>query len=207
MGAAAQVDRAEDRDVRVLITGAAGHIGEVARAPSCWRCEHETRAVSTSSQRRRLLGRVRHRRLRGPGGRRRGGVRASTPSSISPASPARRSCRDPAAGTWSARLRCWTPWSSTTYAGWSIASSNHAVGMTPRPESGAVGVDIPPRPDTLLRRRQGRRARPCSACTPTGTASPAWRCGSGASARRPRCAATSRPGSRTTTAPRWSRPR
>ena len=30
-----------------------------------------------------------------------------------------------------------------------FASSNHAVGMTPRPPSGVVGVDIPPRPDTF----------------------------------------------------------
>ncbi len=29
------------------------------------------------------------------------------------------------------------------------ASSNHAVGMTPRPASGAVSVDTPPRPDTF----------------------------------------------------------
>ena len=30
-----------------------------------------------------------------------------------------------------------------------FASSNHAVGMTPRPPSGVVGVDIPPRPDSF----------------------------------------------------------
>ena len=29
------------------------------------------------------------------------------------------------------------------------ASSNHAVGMTPRPVTGSVGVDTPPRPDTF----------------------------------------------------------
>jgi uronate dehydrogenase len=30
-----------------------------------------------------------------------------------------------------------------------FASSNHAVGMTPRPSSGLLGADVPPRPDTF----------------------------------------------------------
>ncbi|MEJ7690034.1 MAG: hypothetical protein WKF76_06160 [Nocardioidaceae bacterium] len=63
------------------------------------------------------------------------------------------------------------------------ASSNHAVGMTPRTDLLPTSTSRPA--GHVLRRGQGRCARRCSACTPTGTASPASPCRIGSFLERP----------------------
>ena len=84
------------------------------------------------------------------------------------------------------------------------ASSNHAVGRTPRTD--LLTTDVRPRPDTFygVPRSPPRR---CSACTSTGTASTRWRCASGRSCRSPRPGVACPPGSPTTTPSGWSTPR
>ncbi len=83
----------------------------------------------------------------------------------------------------SPRPRCSTRWSRHGVTRIVYAGSNHAVGRTPRPADGLLTVDVRPRPDTLLRRRQGRRRGAAAACTSTATASTRCPPGSAASCR------------------------
>ena len=84
------------------------------------------------------------------------------------------------------------------------ASSNHAVGFTPRVPM--AGADTRHRPDTFY--GAGRPpVRRCAACTPTDTAWPPSVCGSGRSPTGREPVGTCRPGYRRATRSGWSRRR
>ena len=137
--------------MRVLVTGAAGSIGRVV-----------TDEVAHRSPGTQAVGLDRVPRARGL--RRRRGTAStaptrtpSPPSSTSRAARRRRTpgraprarpaCPTRSPPTWSPPPRCWTRWSSTTSRRIVYASSNHAVGRTPRPD--LLGRRRPPRPDTF----------------------------------------------------------
>ena len=84
------------------------------------------------------------------------------------------------------------------------ASSNHAVGRTPHRDLVSDDACHARTRSTASARSPPRR---CSACTPTATASTPSPAGSGRSAPGRRPPATWPPGSPTTTACGWSRPR
>ncbi len=84
------------------------------------------------------------------------------------------------------------------------ASSNHAVGRTPR--SALLDVDVRPRPDTFYGVAKVA-AEALARCTSTGTAWTSWPCGSARSCPSPRPCEDCRRGSPPTTPSGWCTPR
>ena len=144
-----------DLTVRVLVTGAAGSIGRVS--PSASATAATRSSASTWCPARRASP--------PPGTRSTAPTRTrwppsspssrSTRSSTSPATPTRPSCRPPLTShvvTTAALLDAMVEHDVRRFV---YASSNHAVGRTPRRDL-LRPLDDPPPPGHLLRRRQGR---------------------------------------------------
>ena len=140
----------------MLVTGAAGRIGTVAARRAA-----RARLGGALPRRRpgarrpagRGAARRRRHRPRRDGRRRAGRRRRRAPGRHRRASrPGRRSATRNIEGTYAAL-------EAARRAGVQrvvLASSNHATGFTPRPAEGLLREDdAPPRPDTVLRRREG----------------------------------------------------